>query len=397
MSDQVSAWALRADLIRQQIRMGGEDFWIVKDPLSHQMHYFSEREYSLLELLSGYRTLAELIRECRQRFAPEYLSGEALVMFLADAKRRGLIVAVAPDNLVTIETLPSRSMTSSEKWWKQPLAIRMPGINPDPMIDPLLPQLRMFFSPLFGVVLLGLILFAAVLVVTQFGLLSEHVAIAAHRQGHSWLLMIATVVAATKVMHELAHASVCKVLGAECRAIGLMLLVGVPCLYCDVSDAWMLRQRWKRIMVSAAGMAIELAIAAIATFLWWFSADGAVRDVCVTVMIVCSVSTILFNGNPLLRYDGYFILSDLVGIPNLGSQARSALEKSIQRLLWGATPAMAAEPFGRDGSDSTKNRFLLAYAIASGIYRTIVLATIAYVFYRIAEEQGLGQLVGATS
>jgi putative peptide zinc metalloprotease protein len=232
------------------------------------------------------------------------------------------------------------------------------------------------------------------LAVTQFGLLSEHIAVAARRNGDSWFLMLAVVIAATKVIHELAHASACRIFGAECREIGVMFLVGIPCLYCDVSDAWMLPQRWKRIMVSAAGIAAELGIAAIATLIWWFSADGVVRDLCVTIMIVCSVSTVIFNGNPLLRYDGYFILSDLVGIPNLSSQANEKLRRSVQMILWGSNPAIHVEQLGGQGSRGARNRFLLVYAVASGVYRTIVYSTILYLIYRFADGYGMGKIAG---
>ena len=104
MIDRVPAWSLRADLVRQQIRMGGEAYWILQDPLSRQMHYLDSREYSLLELLDGRRTLTELTRECRQRFAPDYLSGEAVVAFLADAKRRGLVVGGASSELTRAQS-----------------------------------------------------------------------------------------------------------------------------------------------------------------------------------------------------------------------------------------------------------------------------------------------------
>ena len=101
-----------------------------------------------------------------------------------------------------------------------------------------------------------------------------------------------------------------------------MLLVFTPCLYCNVSDSWMLASKWQRIAIAAAGMYVELILATSRTFLWWFSEPGLFNSLCLNTMLVCSVGTLLFNGNPLLRYDGYYILSDLVEVPNLGAIVR---------------------------------------------------------------------------
>ena len=394
MNDRSATWTLRADLNVQRVEFGHESFWILQDPLSRQMHYVNAREFALLELLDGRRTLDDLMREIRFRFAPDHLCSDALVLFLADARRRDLITGgIRTDSAGSWRT-DEKTPTSPMPWWKQPLAIRVPGINPDPIIDPLASHIGRLLTPVSAIILSALICVALAMVVTQFSLLSDHFVDASRGTRPSWVLAIAVVIGMTKIVHELAHAVTCKAFGAECREIGLMFLVGIPCLYCDVSDAWMLPQRRKRIMISAAGMTAEIAIASVATVLWWFSAEGPLRDVCVTIMVVCSVSTLVFNGNPLLRYDGYYILSDLVGIPNLGHHARRALRDSVQSFLWGATVSVreASDTLSIEGHGNRPARewFLLSYAIASGLYRLIVYTTIAYFLYRFAERFGFG-------
>ena len=104
----------------------------------------------------------------------------------------------------------------------------------------------------------------------------------------------------------------------------------MPTLYCDVSDAWRLPSKWQRILISAAGIFVELVLAAIATWLWWFSEPGLLNTLCLRVMFLCSVSTLVFNANPLLRYDGYYILSDLLNVPNLWQESRNLW----RRLTW---------------------------------------------------------------
>ena len=118
-------------------------------------------------------------------------------------------------------------------------------------------------------------------------------------------------------------------------ALGVMLLVFMPTLYCDVSDAWRLESKWQRILVSAAGMLVELVLASIATLLWWFSEPGLLHSLCLRVMFLCSFTTLLFNANPLVRCDGYYILSDLVDVPNLWQESRGQWRRAAWSWLTG--------------------------------------------------------------
>ena len=136
-----------------------------------------------------------------------------------------------------------------------------------------------------------------------------------------WFLLA---IAVSKALHELGHGLVCKHFGGECHELGLMLLVFTPCLYVNVSDAWLLPNKWHRIAISAAGMAVEVLLAAVCTFIWWFSEPGMLNYLCLNVMFISSVSTLVFNANPLLRYDGYYILSDLMEVPNLRQKASTS-------------------------------------------------------------------------
>ncbi len=144
--------------------------------------------------------------------------------------------------------------------------------------------------------------------------------------------------AVVKVLHELGHALTCKHFGGDCHEIGVLLLFFTPCLYCNVSDAWLFPGKWPRIAVSAAGIAVEVFLAAIATFLWWFSIPGVFNTLCLNIMIVCSLNTLLINGNPLLRYDGYYVLADLLDVPNLGQQSRWLLGRLLAGFFLGSDP-----------------------------------------------------------
>ncbi len=374
---------LRPDLIQQVIWMGSARIWVVKDPLSRAFSYFSEQEREILILADGSRSVTEIASECNSRFAPQYLSVESIVRFFADARGKGLMLV---DRCGTEEGIPESGVRRA--WWKNPLAIRVPGVNPDQILDSMAHHVASFFSPFALLLACLLMLFAACGVVVNFGELTGHLAVATGRmQSGTGLMMLFGVLSITKVVHEFAHAIACKRFGGECREIGLMFLIGVPCLYCDVSDAWMLPRRWQRIFISAAGILAELTLASLAALVWFFTVDGPVRDVCATVVVVCSVTTVLFNGNPLLRYDGYYMLSDAVGIPNLSAEAIGILREWVRRFLW-------ASSITNTYQFTTRNLLVAGYGLLSGLYRIAIFGLIMLMLYRFAEGYEMADAVG---
>ena len=185
------------------------------------------------------------------------------------------------------------------------------------------------------------------------------------------------VLAVTKVCHEFGHGLSCKHCGGECHELGFMLLVLTPCLYCNVSDSWMLRNKWYRAAIGAAGMYVELVIAAVATFVWWFSEPGLVNQLALNTMFVCSVSTVIFNGNPLLRYDGYYILADITEIPNLRQKATTILSRKM-----GAWCLGLEEP--EDPFLPQRNQIFFAiYSVASALYSWFVTFSILWFLYEV--------------
>jgi putative peptide zinc metalloprotease protein len=169
-----------------------------------------------------------------------------------------------------------------------------------------------------------------------------------------------------------------------------MLLVFTPALYCNVSDSWMLPNKWHRAAIGAAGMYVELFLAAIATFLWWFSSPGLLNSIALSVMFICSVSTLMFNGNPLLRFDGYYILMDLIEIPNLRQKATEITKRFF---VWACL-----------GIDQPENPFLPhkhqwafgLYTVAAVLYRWVVVFSILFFLNKVFEPYGLkiiGQVI----
>ncbi len=368
----------RGDLVVRPIEMGQRVMFAVKDPLTRRFFYFEPGEYEILESLDGKKTLADVVAECRRRIKPATVTSAAIESFIEQAGVNGL--------LVESTTQVSRE---NRNWLRNPLAIRLPGVNPHRLLNQLAPVFGFAFGPRFIALTGVLVAFASIIVLVNFDQFAQDLSVAASQSGVGWWVMLALVISMTKIIHELGHAVACRRVGGQCQEIGLMFLVGIPCLYCDVSDAWLVRQRWKRIVVSLAGIGCELMLAALATFVWCFATDTALRDVCVTIMLVCSVSTVLFNANPLLRYDGYFVLSDLIAIPNLASQSQALIRQRLRDWVWGRSQST------RPSDSGAPTKTLWAYGVSSSLYRAFVMVAIGLFLNHTGQRVGLGGAVVA--
>ena len=176
-----------------------------------------------------------------------------------------------------------------------------------------------------------------------------------------------------KVIHEFGHGLSCKVFGGEVHEMGALFLCLSPALYCNVSDAWTLPNKWHRIVISAAGIYVELIIASAATFVWWNTPSHPfVNNLALSLMVVCSVSTIVFNANPLMRYDGYYVLADWLEIPNLRERSNRFLTNQFLEHCLGVETI--PEPYMQLG----RRILFVTYAVASYIYRWVVTFSILY-------------------
>jgi len=375
-------WRKRADVVARPRTAGG---WVVKDPLALRYYQLGDEEHFVWSLLTGRVTLAALCRDFAARFAPRQLSLEEAQRFVGQLIQQGLVVG----DVVGSSSAMSKRRDSQQRWQRfssltNVLAIRFRGVDPDRWLSRLLPWCGWIFSSASALTG-GLVILSALL------LWLTHFTEFAHRwpeEVAQWtvtdLWSLAVVLAGVKVLHELGHGLACKRFGGEVHELGVMLLVFTPCLYCNVSDAWLLPSRWRRIVISAAGMWVEAVLASVAAWLWWMSEPGWFHGLCLQVVFICGLSTLVFNLNPLLRYDGYFILSDLWDVPNLGQQSWTELRRTAWTSLTGETLP------SRPGVTSRMRLGLWLYGLASVAYRLLVLTVILWAVYRWLEPQGLG-------
>ena len=382
---------MREDLHVEKQTYLGRHYWVIKDPLGLKYYRFEEEEFSLLAMLDGKSSLEDLQEQFEERFAPQKITLQELHQLAGMLHRSGLVVSDAagqgPQLLKRHRESKSRQRLGS---LANVLCIRFKGFDPDRALNWLDRRVGWFFSPLCFGLCLVLAIAALLLLTAQFEIFQAKLpSFGEFFASKNWL-WLAVVLASTKVLHEFGHGLSCKRFGGECHEMGFMLLVLTPCLYCNVSDSWMLPSKWKRAAIGAAGMYVEVMLASVATFLWWFTQPGLLNYLSLNVMFVCSVSTLLFNANPLLKYDGYYILADILEMPNLRQKASTILKSKLA--AWTLGLPETPDPF----LPQRRQLLFACYTIAAAVYRWVVMAAILWFLYRVFEPYGLqviGQLI----
>lgn len=381
----------RADLQISRQDYEGSPCFVVKDPLSLTYFRFRPVEIGILERLNGHRSLLEiqeaLVADGIDRDSvPDAASIEAFVLRLA---AEGLIVSASIGRGKTL-LHQQRQMAARQSGWSfaKLLYLKFPGIDPSPLLDRLLPLARPLFTP-FAMLVAGILVFVSTVIAVVE---AERILSGVEQQAFEAfftpgnIIVLWLVLGLTKVCHELGHALTCRHFGGECHDMGFLLLVFSPALYCNTSDAWTLSNKWHRIAISGAGIVVELVIASIATLVWYSTSPGLLHNVAFSTMFICSVSTLLINGNPLMRYDGYYILCDLLQIPNLRQRAAFVLQRMIGQTVFGMKTSSG-------NSLPAQHRLLFCcYAIGATVYRWLVCGLILWFLYNVLRPYGLGSI-----
>jgi len=378
---------LRKNLVITPHEQRQPPFFVVKDPVTSRYFRFEAGQHFALGLMDGRHTLAEIQEAYERKFRPERLSLEELEAFAAHLTEVGLAQTESVDaERHCLEE--SQRRERREKWQKllNIFCLRIPLAYPDRLLERLTPWGRVLFSP--WSLALGILVFLAALglVVTRWSELRARVPASQEFFQFHFLAYFWITLGLAKTLHELGHALCCKAQGGQVHSMGVMFLFFFPAFYCDVSDSWTLPGKWRRMAISAAGIYVELWLAALAVFVWWLSADGSViSHLAFALMVFCSVHTVVCNANPLMRFDGYYVLSDWLEVPNLAQQASQAVQTTVLRGL--GADVQAAPIVGRTGPG-----FLLAYGVAGVVYRWIVWGFGLFFLYQFLKTHRLESL-----
>jgi len=348
----------------------GKVWYVLQDHSTGRFHRFSEESYFLIGLMDGKRTIQEIWEAACRKLGDDMPTQDEVITLVSQLSKADVLQSdISPD----VEDLNRRSRKDrSSRFWntvRSPLAVRIPLLDPDRFLE----KTKGIVAPLFSLpaffVWLVVVAAGAVLAVMHWGELTSNLAdrvLALENLLVFWLIY-----PVIKVFHEFGHAWAVKRWGGEVHEMGIMILVFMPIPYVDASATSAFRERRKRVIVGAAGIGVELFIAALAMILWVNVGVGAVRAFAYNTMVVAGVSTILFNGNPLLRFDAYYVLADLLEIPNLGTRSSQYIGYLAQRYGIGNKEAEFSL------ADAGEGRWLVFYGLASFAYRIFITLKIA--------------------
>ena len=326
---------------RQHFR--GRLSYVFENASNNQFSRVSEEAYRFVGLLDGHRTISDVWDVCNEEFGDAALTQPEVIQLLGQLYSMNLLyVDLPPDSEVLFERYRKKVQREVKSYLTNVLFVRIPILDPDRFLNRWVSLCGSIFTwPGF---LLWLIMVTTGLYFVVAGI-DELIGSASNVLNPNNLLLLYLTFAAIKILHEFGHAFACKRFGllngsgGEVHKMGVMFLVFFPLPYVDASSAWAFKNRWHRAIVGMAGVIVDLAIASIAAVVWASTSTGNVHAIAYNAIFVASVSTILFNGNFLLRFDAYYVLADLIEMPNLSQRSRDYLYYVVRRYFFGVKKA----------------------------------------------------------
>jgi putative peptide zinc metalloprotease protein len=369
----------------------GKPWVLLMDPATHRFHRLPPRAWRVVERLDGRHTLDEVWEGlCAQaESAPTgvelgTVSQQELVSLLSMLHANDLLQSqVSPDADEVFERYERQVSAQRKQRWLNPMSVKIPLLHPDPWFEAQKSLARRLFTwP-------ALVLWLA-LVGTGFALGAPHWASLTENLSDqvlsaSNLLLLWFTYPAVKAVHEWAHGMAVKAWGGRVQEVGLIFVVFTPVPYVDATSSYRFPSKWARATVAAAGIMAELALAALALFVWLMAEPGLARAVAFNVVLIATVSTVFINGNPLMRFDGYFVLCDLLELPNLAQRSTQYLTYLLDRYAYGSREAKP--PVEAQG----ERLLLLVYGVVSPIYRLLI--TIGLIWFVAMEYLLVGALM----
>jgi putative peptide zinc metalloprotease protein len=359
---------LRPDLQVKRQLFRGEPWWVVCDGMNQQFFRLRPAAYRFLGRLDGRRTVEDIWKEGVAR-EPEATPGQQeIVQLIAQLAEASLIQSErAGDSLRQFAQRQKRQRQQFRQQALNFLFLRLPLFDPDGLLTRLQPVWRAVLSRAGVIAWCLAVLFGLKLAFEHWTELRDRGQGVLAPANLGWLYLASI---GLKLWHELGHGAICKRFGGEVRTFGVMLMVFLPLPYVDATASHGFRERYARVLTGAGGMIFELFAAALAMLVWVYTAPGIINQVAYNVIFLASVSTLVFNLNPLLRFDGYFILCDLVEMPNLGQRANRQVTFLLEKYAFGLPQLVAVAATRREAA------WLTVYGVASALYRVFVLWTI---------------------
>ena len=359
--------ALRHDLVFTADLAGRRPGYVVEDPLRGKFFRVGIPEFTFLSLLDGLTPVSRAVGLAASHLGHDALSEHdamALCRWLVDCQ-----LASTPQSATAKRLCATQKTNQRRRLYSllNPLSIRIPLVNPDRCLKAMHSGFAWVFSWPFFLFWCAFCASAMYIVATDWEHFSTAPTVILDRS--NWLCL-AAVWLGLKTLHETFHGLACKHYGGSVPEAGVMLLLLAPAAYVDVTSSWRFCSKWQRIIVAAAGMYVELLAASLAVVGWKCSSPGMFHWLCFDVAIMAGLQSLLFNGNPLLRFDGYFILADALEIPNLHSQGRQYLSYLFERYVLGWDSVTPTRPL-------RERLWIQIYGVAAPLWRALLSIALA--------------------
>jgi putative peptide zinc metalloprotease protein len=374
---------LRDDLLIKRQVMGGEVTYLIKVRETQQYLRFREMEWAIISRLNGENTYEDLAAAFNQQFPDTELDAGQVEDFVDSLRKQEVIERSAAErSIVILEKLQAeRKKRAESSQAKDVFYLTLGHVNPDRFYKAIHPYIRWIWTPPFVVATLCYFALAALLIVGNWGAVRDGML-------HFWnfsekstadIVLLFCILAVVIAIHESAHALTCINFGGEVTELGFMLIFFAPAFYANVSDAYLFDKKWHKYWVTLAGGYSELIICSTAVFTWVLSEpESFLNHVAYNTMVFAGVSTIIFNYNPLIKLDGYYLLSDILEISNLRENSAAyisyLLRKKIYRLP--ATPPSNLTP--------RKRRIYLIYGLLSTLYIIVIVTFFILFVFRLS-------------
>lgn len=356
----------------QRVIFRSRPWYVVQDQTGGRVYRLTTAAYALIAGMDGRTTVQTLWERANTSESRDACTQPEVVDLLTQLHAADLLQTdVAPDSAESLDRYRRKRWDTIKQWLLNPMSLKLPLLNPDRLLTALSPYLRWCFGPIGALLWLGAVLPAMLLAAQHWTELTHN--LSDRVLSSSNLLVMLAVYPVVKLLHELGHGFAVKRWGGTVRELGLMFLIFAPVPYVEASSSAAFPSKYHRALVAAAGILVEVFLAALALYVWLLAEAGVVRALAYNVIIIGGVSTVLVNGNPLLRYDGYYILSDLIEIPNLAQRGQAWWTYLLDRYAFGSHDAVKPD------ETRAEQRWLFIYTPLAWCYRTFVTVSVMFI------------------
>jgi len=385
--EQMLPAPIRADLIVQKQNFKNEEYFVIKDPLALTYFRMRAEEAFIVSLLDGKRNLKSVAEIFFREYPNSSLTLKDMATFIHQLGVGGLLNISARRFVDYARSKPKMAQSLLMLWTRiisKLIFFKIPLVDPSPWLSKLTARITFIWTPWFIWSCLGFIAWTIFWLIVNIDAFSENT-ISFLSPSNLFLLWILLIL--IKTCHEFGHATTCRNFGGEVHEMGLCFICFTPCGYVDASDAWMMREKKHKIYTTLAGIFTEFVIASVAVYFWLYLPEGLFKNIAFNAMVVASINTLFFNMNPLMKFDGYYIISDMLEIPNLRTKSITYCSYRLQKFFFGIRNIGQEKIF----EDERNSRTFIIYALCAFAYMGFIIYSLSQIFARVLQPYGLGE------